>query len=238
MPAALVTGATSPLGDVVVSTLRAAGYDVLGTSLEEHPRRQHVVADLSDPDAARAVVTEAVTRFGTLDAVICLAGAMPIGRLEDATLADFDLALRASLLTFATTTQAALPVLAPGASIVVVTSVNARLAAPGVAAYAAAKGAVEALVRQLALDQARRGVRVNAVAPGLIDNGQVSDAGAGYPRGSAVTAKEVADAILFLASPASSGITGSALPVDAGLSITSPSTFLRDDLRERLDPRS
>jgi NAD(P)-dependent dehydrogenase (short-subunit alcohol dehydrogenase family) len=128
-----------------------------------------------------------------------------------------------------------------GGAIVALSSVNATLAAPGVAAYAASKGAVEGLVRQLALDQAARGIRVNAVAPGLIDTGQLAgggEAGKGYPRGSAVTADEVAQAVLFLASPSSSGITGVVLPVDAGLGITSPATFLREDLLDRLHPKA
>lgn len=235
---ALVTGATSSLGRAVTTTLTGVGFAVVETSLDTPPSPgpTHLTADLSLGSAAEQVVDRATDLVGPLYAVVCIAGRMPVGRIEDATDADLDAAMRGSFATFFNVTRAAVTQMPPGGSIVAVSSVNATLAAPGVAAYAASKGAVDALVRQVALDQASRGIRVNAVAPGLIDDGRVPGAGAGYPRGTAVTTDEVAAAIGFLASPSASGITGVVLPVDAGLSITSPVSFLRQDLAARLRP--
>lgn len=235
----LVTGAGSALGTATVAALVSQGHAVVGTSLEDAALAglvEHLAADLSVPSEAERIVAHAAAVLGGLDAVVCIAGAMPVGRIEDTTPEQLAAALGGSFLTFFETARAAVRVLAAGGSIVAVSSVNATLAAPGVAAYASAKGAVEALVRQLSLDQAARGIRVNAVAPGHVELGHIPGGGAGYPRGSAVTPEEVAAAIAFLAGSSSSGITGVVLPVDAGLGVTSPAAFLREDLRRRLRP--
>jgi meso-butanediol dehydrogenase/(S,S)-butanediol dehydrogenase/diacetyl reductase len=115
-----------------------------------------------------------------------------------------------------------------------VSSVNAVLAAPWLPGYAAAKGGVDALVRQLAVDYGPRGIRVNAVAPGMVSWTTRPDAAAGYPIGRPIRADEVGAAVAFLASTAASGITGVVLPVDGGLSIMSPAVVGREDLRARL----
>jgi meso-butanediol dehydrogenase/(S,S)-butanediol dehydrogenase/diacetyl reductase len=93
---------------------------------------------------------------------------------------------------------------------------------------------VEALVRQVALDYGARGIRVNAVAPGMVGGERLPDAAGGYPIGRTLRPDEVAAAVHFLASEAASGITGVVLPVDGGLSIASPAAFVRADLRQRL----
>ena len=98
-------------------------------------------------------------------------------------------------------------------------------------AYAAAKSGLEGLVRQLALEYGPRGIRVNAVAPGMIGPTGVPDAAAGYPLGRIGTPEEVAQAVHFLAG--ATFVTGVVLPVDGGLSIASPAAFLRPDLRAR-----
>jgi NAD(P)-dependent dehydrogenase (short-subunit alcohol dehydrogenase family) len=127
--------------------------------------------------------------------------------------------------------RAALPLLPTGGAVVAVSSVNAFLAAPGVPAYAAAKAGLEGLVRQLALEYGPRGIRVNAVAPGMIGGDSIADAAAGYPLGRTGTPDEVAEAVLFLAG--AGFVTGAVLPVDGGLSIASPAAFLRADLLKR-----
>ncbi|MEV1147850.1 SDR family oxidoreductase, partial [Micromonospora sp. NPDC049799] len=139
-------------------------------------------------------------------------------------------ALDATLGTAFAVSRAVLPLLPDGAAIVAVSSVNAFLAAPGVPAYAAAKAGVEGLVRQLALEYGPRGIRVNAVAPGMIGD-TVDDGAAGYPLGRTGTPDEVAAAVHFLAH--AGFVTGVTLPVDGGLSIASPAAFLRADLRAR-----
>jgi len=112
-----------------------------------------------------------------------------------------------------------------------VSSVNATLAAPGLPGYAAAKAGVEGLVRQLALEYGPAGVRVNAVAPGMIGNTDLPEVAEGYPLRRVGRPDEVAAAVVFLAN--AGFVTGTVLPVDGGLSIASPAAWLRPDLRSR-----
>jgi 3-oxoacyl-[acyl-carrier protein] reductase len=174
-----------------------------------------------------------VDAAGTIDVVVLAAAVMPVAPLTETTDADWHSAIDATLGTAFAVGRAALPLLPPDGAVVAISSVNAFLAAPGVPAYAAAKAGLEGLVRQLALEYGPRGIRVNAVAPGLIGAEDIPDAAAGYPLGRTGTPEEVAEAVLFLAG--AGFITGAVLPVDGGLSIASPATFLRADLLQRWD---
>ncbi len=240
MAGVLLVGASTAIGAAICEAFDNAGDTVFGVSLEsaENPHLAgQYVTDCSTASGAESAVRKAEETLGAIDILVNAAGAMPIGRIEDTTDAQWRGAMRASADTLFQLARHAVPRLTRGGSIVAISSVNATLAAPGVAAYAAAKGAVESLVRQLALDQASRGIRVNAVAPGFVGDGALPNAAAGYPRGSTITPAEVASAVRFLAGPEASGITGVVLPVDAGLSIASPASFLRSDLLDRLRPR-
>ncbi len=233
----LLIGASTPIGRAIAARFAAAGDLVVGYGLEpagEPSLLADLTGDCATADGARAAVDTGRRRLGGLDVLVAAAGAMPIAAAHETTDEQWRAALAGCLDTLFFPLRAALPLLPSGGSVVALSSVNAFLAAPWVAAYAAAKGAVEALVRQVSLDYAARGVRVNAVAPGLVGGETLPDAAGGYPIGRTLRPAEVAEAVHFLASDAASGITGVVLPVDGGLSVASPAAFARADLRQRL----
>lgn len=238
----LLIGASTAIGRAITARFTAGGAKVAGASLGEPAGDPALAADLAADCATAAgaehAVAEAVRVLGGLDVLVTAAGAMPIAPLHRTTDEQWQQALAGCLDTVFYPVRAALPVLGCGSAIIAVSSVNAFLAAPWVAAYAAAKGGVDALVRQLALEYAGRDVRVNAVAPGLVGAGRVPNPAAGYPIGRTVHPAEVAGAVHFLAGgdtgAEAGGITGVVLPVDGGLSIASPAAFARADLRAEL----
>lgn len=236
----IVVGASSPVGRAIARAFGARGDRVFGVGLE--PSADPVLAgevavDCSTEAGAQQALDAARTELGSVRTLIAAAGRMPVAKLHATSDEEWRGALAATLDTVFHCARAWLRDAPRDGTLVCVSSVNASLAAPGVAAYAAAKGAVEALVRQLALDYSGRGIRVNAVAPGLIaehdDRGELA---AGYPLGHVVHPDDVAAAVVFLASDEARSITGAVLPVDAGLGIASPAAFLRADLRARLAP--
>lgn len=236
---ALVIGSTTPIGTAIVAALVADGCRVAGAALEDKQVEGldlHVAADCSDPNGAAEVVEQVAAAFGGLDILVTAAGRMPLEPAHRTTDSQWFEALSNTLDTFFFPVRAALPHLfeSDAAAVVAVSSVNTLAAAPWAAAYTAAKGGVDALVRQLAVDYGSRGIRVNAVAPGMVGGTNLPDAAAGYPIGRTILATEVADAVTFLAGPRASGITGVVLPVDGGLSILSPAAVGRADLRARL----
>lgn len=232
----LVVGATSPIGVAIAAEFAATGHRVAGVALDRPPTPPYevgVVADCATADGAGTAVEAARSAFGRLDVVVLAAAVMPVAPVTATTDEQWRAGVDATLGSAFAVSRAALPYLGRGSAIVAVTSVNATLAAPGLPAYAAAKAGVEGLVRQLALEYGPVGVRVNAVAPGMIGNADLPHVTDGYPLGRVGTPADVASAVAYLASDAAGFVTGAVLPVDGGLSIASPAAYLRPDLRAR-----
>jgi NAD(P)-dependent dehydrogenase (short-subunit alcohol dehydrogenase family) len=232
----LVVGGGSPIGVAIARAFVLDGDRVAGAGLDpcEDPAFvQFLVADCATATGAGQVVESAVHVLGRLDVVVLAAAAMPVAPLADTTDEQWRAAHDAVLGSAFRVCRAALRHLPRGSAIVAISSVNAFLAAPGVPAYAAAKAGLEGLVRQLALEYGPAGIRVCAVAPGMIGNADLPGVAEGYPLRRTGRPEEVAAAVQFLASGRASFITGVTLPVDGGLSIASPAAFLRPDLRAR-----
>ncbi|MEU9228921.1 SDR family oxidoreductase [Streptomyces massasporeus] len=233
--AVLLIGSSSPIGQAIAGAFAEAGDRVVGVSLEgdSGPHLVEGLAlDAGTEEGGDAAVRRTVERLGGLDVLVLAAAVMVPAPAHATSALDWHRGITNTLHTAFFPARAALSVLPRGGSIVAVSSVNATLAAPWLPAYAAAKAGVEGLVRQLALDYGPRGIRVNAVAPGMIGNDGLPNVTEGYPLGRVGRPADVAGAVLYLA--AAGFVTGTVLPVDGGLSIASPAAFLRPDLRDRL----
>jgi len=239
---AIVTGASTGIGRAIAIALARAGADVAihyGSSrkeaeetargVESHGRRAVLVqADFRDPTAAGKAVEAAVQALGApIDILVNNAGSL-VRRSAveemDAELWQEVIALNLSSVFFAT--KAALPYLGDGARIVNVSSVAARHGGgPGAFAYAAAKGGVMTLTRGLAKELASRNIRVNAIAPGVIETPfhdkfstpeQLETFRKGIPLGRLGTSEECAGAVLYLVSPLASYVTGQSIDINGG----------------------
>ncbi|GAB3713442.1 hypothetical protein GCM10027598_20790 [Amycolatopsis oliviviridis] len=192
-----------------------------------------------------AAVQATVDRFGRLDALVTCAGVTEGRPLDETTDEQWHDVLTANLTSVFLCVRAALPALmAGGGAVVTLGSVLHRTAAPGLPAYAAAKGAIAALTRQLAVDYGRHGITFVTVSPGWIRTPATESRLSGdtdlerlresNPLRTLGTPEEVAAAVAYAASPEAALLTGTELVLDGGASVTSPASLLRDGHRERL----
>lgn len=231
----LVTGASSGIGRQIALSCAQAGATVVASGrnaerlqetlhvLPSEPAHQALALDLCD-DAA---VKTAVAALGKVDGVVHAAGYSALSPLRLATRAHIESQLTVNLTSPALLTQQLLlrNGLNPGGAIVFISSIAAHIGVQGVSAYAASKAAMEALARSLAMEVAKKGIRVNCLAPGFVKTpmfeamlattGGADDTIRRYPLGVGLP-EDVAHAAIFFLSPASRWITGTTLILDGG----------------------
>jgi 3-oxoacyl-[acyl-carrier protein] reductase len=244
---ALVTGASKGIGRATAAALAEAGAHVLvhyGRSAQEAKSlvddivtkggRAHAIrADLGTPDGATQLAKEVRSIVGErLDVLVSNAGISKAATIKDHTVGDFDNLFATNVRSPFFLVQQLLAILGEGSNIIVISSLGARavigtpaLDKPSLLAYAATKGALETLVKNWAAILGPRSIRVNAVAPGVIDtdmsNFAKTEAGRNVILGMQALKRigkpeDVADVVAFLASDAARWITGASIPVDGG----------------------
>lgn len=246
-PIALVTGATSGIGHATALALLEAGYHVAAVGRDRArldalaftaPQRVSThVADLADPHVADGLVAAVLAEHGRLDALVNAAGVIDSGPIEDVDLDRFDRVMDVNVRAVYALSRAAVAALArstKGAGIVNISSVASFRPFPNLAAYCVSKAAVDHLTRAMAIELAPRGVRVNAVNPGVVvtelhrRGGMTDEAYSAFlergssthPLGRVGSPEEIAGLVLWLLSPAASWITGETVAIDGGRHLT------------------
>jgi NAD(P)-dependent dehydrogenase (short-subunit alcohol dehydrogenase family) len=241
---AIITGASSGIGRASALEFARRGATVVAVGRNEHELnavrdeardfegsiRIHL-ADVTEGSQVDRLVSETAQNFGRIDVLVNAAGIIKSGSIETTTGDDWDKMMNINLRSVFCIIQKCLPHLeAAKGNIVNVSSVTGTRAFPGVLAYCVSKAAIDQLTRCTALELAPKGIRVNAVNPGVVvtelhKRGGMSDedyakflehAQTTHPLGRPGKPEEVADLIAFLASDKAGWITGATMPIDGG----------------------
>lgn len=238
MAVAIVTGAGSGIGAATARTLSARGDKVVCADVRLDFAQQTagglpdafaIEVDVSDSSSCERMVEDAVQRFGDVDAIVTCAGIEKHGAGHEFSEEDFDRIIDVNLKgTWLSARSAARAMInrGHGGTVVMIGSINSMVGNPGASAYCASKGGVLMLGRTLALDWAQYGIRVNVVAPGVVNTPMSAKSLADpqkrakmmekTPLGRPAPPEEIASVIAFLTSDASSFMTGAYVPVDGG----------------------
>ena len=237
---ALVTGASRGIGRASALALARAGAQVLvhyGNAEQEAAavvdeiraaggKAEKIGVDLGQPEGPHELARRVREIIGgRLDVLVANAGISKAASIEDTTLADFDAQFAVNVRAPFFLVQQLLPALCEGSSIVLVSSLAAHASVGTLSAYAATKGAIDTLVKHFAAALGSRGIRVNAVAPGVVEtdmsNFARTEDGRAFTLGMQALQRvaqpdDIADAVAFLASNEARWITGDTLRVDGG----------------------
>jgi NAD(P)-dependent dehydrogenase (short-subunit alcohol dehydrogenase family) len=242
---AIVTGATSGMGRAIACLFAREGASVVcgGRSLERGAavvaeirsrsgRALFVPGDVAEPENARRLVDEARRAFGGVDVAVACAGTLGLGAAGEISIDVWKRTLSVNLDAVFHLLQASLPAMRERGSgaVVVIGSIAAFKGFPNHAAYCASKGALVALVRQVAIDYGPQ-IRINVLSPGPVDTPLIRDSAAAFPDPAQAIAQvaertlmkrlgspeDVARAALFLASEDSAWMTGTSLTLDGGI---------------------
>jgi len=255
MKSAIVTGGANGIGRVIVNQLAAEGWHVgiLDLNVADVEREEKlpkncvaISADVSDVNS----VEKAIKQFGsTPDLLVNNAGIVRFGPLLTLAQSEFEAVVRVNLIgTFTVSRQVAALMVADGkpGNIISITSMNGVVPGPNSGAYTSTKAGVALLTKQMALEWGPHGIRVNSIAPGLIDAGMSNAVHADLeirearekriPLRRLGTAQDIANLVAFLASDQSAYITGENILVDGGVTMSILSTLPRPKSVDSVGP--
>ena len=235
----LITGTNAGIGKSIVKLLEKEKCTVIATSRKKIKKNKKNIfyynLDVTNENQWKELINYIKIKFGRLDGLINNAGIRVSGKIENTSLELWNNIINTNLTSMFLGCKYALPLLKKGkkASIVNLASITSIRGVKNMIAYSASKGAIVTLTASLALDLAKHGIRVNAVAPGAVDtkmvwslkkeinsekkfNQRMKET---HPIGRIATPQEIANVVIFLAGEKSSFMTGITVPVDGGRSI-------------------
>ena len=235
----LITGTNAGIGQNIVKLLKKEKCIIIATSRKQNKKNKKNIfyynLDVTNENQWKELIHDIKIKFGRLDVLVNNAGIRESGDLQNTSLELWKNIINTNLTSIFLGCKYALPLLKKGknASIVNLTSISGIRGIKNMIAYSASKGGIVTFTASLALDLAKYGIRVNAVAPGAVDtkmvwslkkeinsekkfNDRIKET---HPIGRIAKTQEIANAVIFLASEKSSFITGITIPVDGGRSI-------------------